>query len=88
MEAKAVKNASSLLHFSGQRDLESGLLSYCDPFLSPSMNFRCCLSLLWVLSFAPRGFYPGTPVFPSNSSKFQFDLERLETLKPGVLKNT
>ena len=26
MEAKAVKNASSLLHFSGQRELESGLL--------------------------------------------------------------
>ena len=33
-----------------------------------------------VLSLAPRGFSPGTPVFPSpqsktNSSKFQFDQE-------------
>ena len=25
----------------------------------------CGLSLLLVLSFAPRGFSPGTPVFPS-----------------------
>ena len=25
----------------------------------------CRLSLLLVLSFAPRGFFPGTPVFPS-----------------------
>ena len=28
MEAKAVKNASSLLHFSGHRELESGLLNF------------------------------------------------------------
>ena len=28
MEAKAVKNASSLLHFSGHRELESGLFHF------------------------------------------------------------
>ena len=38
------------------------------------------ICLLLVLSFAPRGFSPSTPVFPSpqkltNNSKFQFDQE-------------
>ena len=46
----------------------------------------CGLSLLLVLSLAPRGFSTGTPVSPSlykkliNISKFQFDLERADTL--------
>ena len=31
----------------------------------PGVNAICGLSLLLVLSFAPRGFSPGTPVFPS-----------------------
>ena len=44
----------------------------------------CGLSLLLVLSFAPRGFSPGTPVFPSpqkptfpnsNSTRNQVDEE-------------
>ena len=30
-----------------------------------SINAICGLSLLLVLSLAPRGFSPGTPVFPS-----------------------
>ena len=39
----------------------------------------CEFNLLLVLSLAPRGFYPGTPVFPfstkTNTPKVQFDLE-------------
>ena len=50
----------------------------CGPGLIPGLGVICGLSLLLVLVLAPRGFSPGTPVFPSsktNSSKFQFDLE-------------
>ena len=36
----------------------------CDPGLNPGINAFCGLSL-FVLSFAPKGFSPGTPVFPS-----------------------
>ena len=32
---------------------------------NPGIDTICGLSLLLVLSFAPRGFSPGTPVFPS-----------------------
>ena len=32
---------------------------------NPGVDVICGLSLLLVLSFAPRGFSPGTPVFPS-----------------------
>ena len=35
------------------------------PGSDPGFNAICGLSLLLVLSFAPRGFSPGTPVFPS-----------------------
>ena len=49
------------------------------PALNPGVDAICGLSLLLVLSFAPRGFSPGTPVFPSpqkpSISKFQFDQE-------------
>ena len=42
--------------------------------------------LLLVLSFAPRGFSPGSPVFPSPQkptlpNSIQFDLERTDTFK-------
>ena len=41
------------------------------------------LNLLLVLSLVPRGFYPGTPVFPfstkTNTPKVQFDLELTDT---------
>ena len=37
----------------------------CGPGLIPGLGVRCGLSLLLVLVFAPRGFSPGTPVFPS-----------------------
>ena len=45
----------------------------------------CGLSLLLVLVLAPRGFSPGTPVFPAlssktNISKFQFDLDYCQAL--------
>ena len=37
----------------------------CGPGSSPGIDAICGLSLLLVLSFAPRGFSLGTPVFPS-----------------------
>ena len=37
----------------------------CSPGSTPGVDAICGLSLLLVLSFAPRGFSPGTPVFPS-----------------------
>ena len=37
----------------------------CGPGSNPGVDGICGLSLLLVLSFAPRGFSPGTPVFPS-----------------------
>ena len=36
----------------------------CGPSSNPDVNAICGLSLLLVLSFALRGFSPGTPVFP------------------------
>ena len=66
----------------------------CDPGLNPGINTTCELSLLLVLSFAPTGFSPGTPVFPSpqkptfsnfNSTRNQVDEELLSlcaTSKP------
>ena len=53
---------------------------------NPGVDAICGLSLLLVLSFAPRGFSPGTPVFPSpqkptfpnsNSTRSQVDKEPL-----------
>ena len=37
----------------------------CGPGSNPGLDIICGLSLLLVLSSAPRGFSPGTPVFPS-----------------------
>ena len=37
----------------------------CDPGSNPGVDAICGLSLLLVLSLAPRGFSPGTLVFPS-----------------------
>ena len=37
----------------------------CGPGSNPGVDAICGLSLLLVLSFAPRGFSPGTRVFPS-----------------------
>ena len=37
----------------------------CDPGSNPNFDTTCGLSLLLVLSFTPRGFSPGSPVFLS-----------------------
>ena len=37
----------------------------CGPSSIPGLRVKCGLSLLLVLVLAPRGFSPGTPVFPS-----------------------
>ena len=37
----------------------------CGPGSNPGVDAKGGLRLLLVLSFAPRGFSPGTPVFPS-----------------------
>ena len=37
----------------------------CGPGSTPGVKAVCGLSLLLVLSLAPRGFSSGTPVFPS-----------------------
>ena len=56
------------------------------PGSNPGVDAICGLSLLLLLSFAPRGFSPGTPVFPSpqkptfpnsNSTRNQVDEEPL-----------
>ena len=58
----------------------------CDPVSNPGVDAICGLSLLLVLFLAPRGFSPGTPVFPfpqkptfsnSNSTRNQVDEEPL-----------
>ena len=58
----------------------------CGPGSNPGVDAIWGLSLLLVLSFAPRGFSPGTPVFPSpqkptfpnsNSTRNQVDEEPL-----------
>ena len=67
------------------------------PGSNPGVDAICGLSLLLVLSFAPRGFSPGTPVFPSpqkptlpnsNSTRNQVDEQPLRgsaTFKPSVV---
>ena len=45
----------------GETDVFAGY--QCGPGSNPSFDAICGLSLLLVLSFAPRGFSPGTPVF-------------------------
>ena len=58
----------------------------CGPGSNPGVDAICGLSLLLVLSLAPRGFSPGTPVFSSpqkptfsnsNSTRNQVDEEPL-----------
>ena len=65
----------------------SALTSHkCGQGSNPGVDAICGLSLLLVLSFVPRGFSPGTPVFPSpqkptfpnsNSTSNQVDEEPL-----------
>ena len=68
----------------GWRSGESTRLPLVWPGFNSGVDAICGLSLLLVLFVAPRGFSPGTPAFPllkTNTSKFQFDLERTETFK-------
>ena len=51
----------------------------CGPGSYPGVDAICGLSWLLILSLAPRGFSPGTPVFPS--------LERTDTFQ-RVLMNS
>ena len=54
--------------FKGSRDgaVVRALASHqCGPGSIPGLGVICGLSLLLVLVLAPRGFSPGTPVFPS-----------------------
>ena len=51
----------------------------CGPGSNPSVDTICGLSLLLVLSLAPRGFSPGTPVFPSPQNQ-HFQIQ----IRPGI----
>ena len=54
----------------------------CGPGSSPGVDATCGLSLLLVLSLAPRCFSPSIPVFlypQTNISKFKFGLECTDT---------
>ena len=68
--------------FEGPRDgaVVRAIASHqCGPGSNPSVDAMCGLSLLLVLSFAPRGFSPGSPVFPSlQNQHFQI------SIRPGV----
>ena len=75
----------SLLCF-GSKEWRSDDSARCGPDSNPGVDALCGLSLLLFLSFAPRGFSPGTPVFHSpqkpafpnsNSARNQVDDEPL-----------
>ena len=75
----------SLLCF-GSKGWRSDDSARCGPDSNPGVDALCGLSLLLFLSFAPRGFSPGTPVFHSpqkpafpnsNSARNQVDDEPL-----------
>ena len=64
----------------------------CGPGSNPGVDTICGLSLLLVLSIAPRGFSQGTPIFPSpqkptfpnsNSTRNQVDEEPHVDVLPG-----
>ena len=58
---------SSNIYEQGWHNSESTRLPQihqCDPGLNPGVEAICGLSLLLVLSLAPRGFSLGTPVIP------------------------
>ena len=83
MDGSAHTIVSKIIYLSlpcfGSKGWHSGESARCSQGSNPGVEAICGLSLLLVLSFAPRGFSPGTPVFPSpqkpSISKFQFDQE-------------
>ena len=46
----------------------------CGPGSNPSVDSICGLSLLLVLCLAPRGFSPGTPIFPLQKKTRHFQI--------------
>ena len=90
MDGSAHSIVSKIIYLSlpcfGSKGWRSGESSRCSQGSNPGVEAICGLSLLLVLSFAPRGFSPGTPVFPSpqkptflnsNSTRNQVDEEQL-----------
>ena len=76
----------SSMNSKGWRSSESLASHQCGPGSNPGVDAICGLSLLLILSFAPTGFSPGTPVFlspqkptfpNSNSTRNQVDEEPL-----------
>ena len=90
MDGSAHTIVSKIIYLSlpcfGCKGWRSGESARCSQGSNPGVEAICGLSLLLVLSFAPRGFSPGTPVFPSpqkptflnsNSTRNQVDEEPL-----------
>ena len=65
MLANARKDHSSSLGSKDGAVLRALTSHQRDPSSNPGVDAICGLSLLLVLSFAPRGFSPGNLVFPS-----------------------
>ena len=60
----SLSNVQYLLGSKGGRVVRALAPYQCGPGSNPGIKAICGLSLLLVLSCAPRGFSPGTPVFP------------------------
>ena len=62
-----LKDCKWYMHLGSKgRAMVKALASHqCGPGSNPGVDGICGLSLLLVLSLSPRGFPPGTPVFPS-----------------------
>ena len=81
-----VRRSRPLLGSKGGTVVRALASHQCGLGSNPGVNAICVLSLLLVLSLAPRGFSPGTPVFPcpqkptfpnSTSTRNQVDKEPL-----------
>ena len=59
---------------------------HCGPGSIPGLGVICGLSLLLVLVFAPRGFSPGTPVFPSPHKPTFPNSDSIRNLRATVVK--
>ena len=62
---RPVKDSKHLAGSKGGAAVRALASHQCGPGSNPGIDAICGLSLLLVLSLAPRGFSPGTPVFPS-----------------------
>ena len=76
MQAKGSRNGTVAEHLPPTQASH-----HCGPGSIPGLDVICGLSLLLVLVLVPRGFSPGTPVFPSSQKPtFQFDLDYCQAL--------